>query len=106
MILLVFSFLSCSAEGAWDIFGRLATDAIEQSDEWSLGSWNYRHKITFDNTAQTEDLLDFPVNLNLNPFRVDYTRIAPGGDDLRFIDGGTGTSLSCKFESFGDMEAD
>jgi len=47
----------------------------------------YRRQLSFDNSAQTEDLVDFPVLLRLEQgVNFDYPTRADGAD-LRFIDG-------------------
>ncbi|MGH0034220.1 MAG: DUF2341 domain-containing protein [Myxococcota bacterium] len=54
--------------------------------DWFDPAWTKRRRITFDNSAQTEDLLDFPVLVRLDPGRIDYASAAADGSDLRFAD--------------------
>jgi glucose/arabinose dehydrogenase len=48
--------------------------------------WQARRKLTFDNSAQSGALVDFPVLVTLDPTRINYARTKPGGADLRFAD--------------------
>src|SRR5262249_3123712 len=54
--------------------------------DWFDTDWSRRRRIAFDNTAQAEDLHDFPVLVELDPSRIDYAQTLPGGRDLRFTD--------------------
>ncbi len=53
---------------------------------WWDTDWGRRRKITFNNSAQTEDLDNFPVLIRLDSTRIDYTRTQNSGQDLRFVD--------------------
>jgi hypothetical protein len=68
----------CTEEGAWDMFKRLGRDP------WSY--WDWQLRLTLDNSAQAETFSDFPVLVVLTPARVSYSRLGPGGRDLRFLD--------------------
>jgi uncharacterized repeat protein (TIGR01451 family) len=48
--------------------------------------WSRRVKLTFNNTEQSEDLIDFPVLVTLDGARIDYSQTQNGGQDIRFID--------------------
>ena len=54
--------------------------------DWFDAAWSRRRKLTFDNTAQADDLQAFPVLVSLDPTRIDYAQTLPGGRDLRFAD--------------------
>ncbi len=65
-----------------------------------------RVKITFDNSAQTENLLNFPVMVKIPTGSPIYTDIiSPAGDDIRFIDSDGVTDLSYEIEWY-DNTAD
>ncbi|RMG12660.1 MAG: DUF2341 domain-containing protein [Deltaproteobacteria bacterium] len=70
------------------------------SDCWWDPAWGYRIKITFDNSAQNEDLVDFPVLVVLDDATVDRQRFALGGADIRFVDADGQTVLPYEFERF------
>lgn len=53
---------------------------------WWNDSWSYRIELTFDNSGQTEDLVDFPACVRLDSSRISYDRTADSGEDLRFVD--------------------
>jgi len=43
-------------------------------------------ELTFDNSAQSGALSNFPVLVTLDPSRIDYARTKAGGADLRFVE--------------------
>jgi hypothetical protein len=59
---------------------------IPSDPTWWNTSWSNRRLITFDNSAQTEDLVDFPVLVKLDSTRIDYNKTQDGGRDIRFVD--------------------
>ena len=77
---------------------------------WSLGSagaqaqwwdaqWSDRATLTFDNAAQAEDLVDFPVLVVLDDaVNFDHTAVQSAGEDLRFIDADGVTELAFEIE--------
>jgi len=50
------------------------------------GVWQFQRRLTFDNAAQSEDLLGFPVLVALTPDRIDYGSTQGQGQDVRFAD--------------------
>ncbi len=63
--------------------------------------WTRRIKLTFTNTAQVEDLVDFPVLVVLDDNHIDYTQTQAGGQDVRFVDP-DGTILAHEIEQWED----
>jgi hypothetical protein len=63
-------------------------------------TWNYRTKITFDNSASTEDLSNFPVMVKLNSSRIDYSKTQDAGQDIRFTDTDGTTQLPHEIEKW------
>jgi hypothetical protein len=53
---------------------------------WWDDSWTRRLELVFDNSAQSEDLVDFPVCVRLDSSRISYADIQDTGSDLRFVD--------------------
>ena len=54
--------------------------------DWRNTAWDQRQQLTFDNSAQTETLIDFPVLVVLNSGNIDYLQTQANGEDLRFVD--------------------
>ncbi len=50
------------------------------------GVWAKRIKLTFTNTAQARDLVNFPLLVVLNSSRIDYAFTQDAGQDIRFVD--------------------
>jgi hypothetical protein len=53
---------------------------------WWSADWSNRRQLTFDNSAQTENLSLFPVLVKLDSTRIDYGKTQNSGQDIRFID--------------------
>jgi hypothetical protein len=68
--------------------------------DWWNNSWDYRMRLTFDNSGQTEDLTDFPVLINLSSSNFDYSKAKSDGTDLRFIDEDGSTELKYHIEDW------
>ncbi len=67
---------------------------------WWNDSWEYRQKITFDNSGQSESLIYFPVLVTLNFSNFDYSNSKANGTDLRFIDADGITELNYHIEEW------
>jgi hypothetical protein len=65
---------------------------------WWDDTWTYRRMLTFDNSGQTEDLIDFPVLIRLNSSRISYGATQNSGEDIRFIDADGSTILKHEIE--------
>jgi hypothetical protein len=76
----------------------------DKAKNWWNNDWLYRRKITFDNSAQTEDLINFPVLINLSSINFDYLKSKPDGTDLRFIDEDSVTELKHHIEHWNNGE--
>ena len=57
------------------------------ADEWVDGNCQSRMKLTFDNSASSQTLEDFPVPIKLNTSRINYSKTS--ATDIRFYDGMT-----------------
>jgi hypothetical protein len=86
MLLLFIVLAACSDLGTWDQLSR-----IMKTDSWFDPAWPTRTKLTFNNSAQSEDLLDFPVLVVLDPSKIDYADFNSDGSDIRFVDGNDST---------------
>lgn len=81
----------------------LSGNTINYTGWWNAG-WQYRRKLVFDNSGQTENLVDFPVLVKLNSSRIDYSSTQDNGEDIRFVDP-DGTVLSYEIESWDESGA-
>jgi hypothetical protein len=67
-------------------------------DAWWNSNWQYRKKLTFNNGVQNENLLNFPVLVNLSASNFNYSKAKPDGTDLRFIDPDSSTEYNYHIE--------
>jgi len=67
---------------------------------WWDDSWGKRVKITFNNSAQSENLQNFPVLIKLNSSRIDYEETKDQGQDIRFVDSNDITLLAHEIEKW------
>ena len=72
-----------------------------QHCDWLDTNWLNRQKITFDNSASAENLMNFPVLVSLNAGNIDFAKIKLDGDDIRFVDA-DGTVLEYEIENWND----
>jgi hypothetical protein len=68
------------------IVGAPFNDGYNGLDSWWDSNWNNRKKLIFNNSGQTEDLIEFPILVNLSSSNFDYLKAKNDGTDLRFID--------------------
>ena len=73
---------------------------LQATSSWYNTSWAYRRKITFDNSAQAENLTNFPVLVKLDSTRVNYSNTQDSGQDIRFTDSDGTTLLSYEIEKW------
>ena len=52
---------------------------------WWDTAWTRRQALTFDNSAQTENLSNFPVLVTLNSGNIDYSETQDGGQDSALL---------------------
>lgn len=68
----------------------------DRNSSWWNETWPYRMKLTIDNSASTENLIDFPLMVKLTPERFEYSFAQVDGDDVRFVDAdGTALDYEC-----------
>ncbi|MGI0028726.1 MAG: DUF2341 domain-containing protein, partial [Nitrososphaera sp.] len=65
-------------------------------------NWQYKRKLTFNNSAQAENLIDFPVLVVLNSGRINYGQTQNAGQDLRFYDSDGTTQLAHEIEQWNE----
>lgn len=73
---------------------------LQATSSWYNASWAYRRKITFDNSAQAENLTNFPVLVKLDSTKIDYSNTQDAGQDIRFTDSDGTTLLSYEIEEW------
>ena len=69
---------------------------------WYNSAWGQRRKIVFDNSAQAENLTDFPVLVKLNSNRINYSATQDSGQDIRFTDSDGVTPLAYEIEQWNE----
>lgn len=72
------------------------------ADAWYDTDWLYRRKITFDNSAQAENLTNFPALVTLDNTDIDFAKVKAAGADIRFTDSDGSTLLSHEIELWDD----
>ena len=80
----------------------LATGSPAWGDPWWDVDWRSRMKLTFDNSGHIQDLPAFPVLVVLDSSRIHYDKTQNQGEDIRFIDGGTGLPLAYEIEEWNE----
>jgi hypothetical protein len=75
-------------------------DSVNGWKEWWDTDWDYRMKLSFNNNGQTEDLMKFPVMVNLSAANFDFSRSKNDGSDLRFVDDDGATELKYHIEDW------
>jgi len=80
----------------------LAAGACAQNVGWWDSNWNNR-SIIMINEISGKDLVDFQVHVTLDADGIDYQASLPEGDDLRFIDPGTGNKLPYWIDKWDDI---
>jgi len=71
-------------------------------DPWYNTQWIYRKKLTIDNSAISENLINFPVLVHLNDTTIDWTHLQNDGTDIRFTDSDGETLLNYEIETWND----
>jgi Peptidase family C25/Concanavalin A-like lectin/glucanases superfamily/Domain of unknown function (DUF2341) len=69
---------------------------------WWNDAWGVRVKITFDNSAQAQNLVNFPVLIRLDSSRIEYFRTQDAGQDIRFVDADDTTVLAHEIETWNE----
>lgn len=67
---------------------------------WWNDSWKYRKQLTFQNSAQNENLTDFPVLVKLTSANFDFSKAQSTGYDIRFLDTDGNTELPYEIEKW------
>lgn len=69
------------------VFASIVRFSVLADEAWADIDCKYRTKLTFGNSASSENLTDFPVLVVLNSGRINYSRT--NATDIRFYDGST-----------------
>src|SRR5262245_11420535 len=79
--------------------GAISSSSSGGPTDWGEMGFGYRVKITFDNSKGAEDLKDFPVPIVLTKMIVDFMKIQPQGQDIRFTDS-SGVEIGYEIEQW------
>ena len=96
-------FTSADSIDSPDLLTNTAEETDEIGEAWWDTNWQARTKITFDQWAPGENLVDFPVLVSLSSASVDFAKIMSGGADMRFIDDDGVTALPYEIEDWDDV---
>lgn len=66
--------------------------------DWWDANWKYRKKLTFGNSGQAENLVDFTVLVKLTSTNFDFSKAKANGEDIRFVDSDDSTELKYEIE--------
>ena len=72
------------------------------AEYWNNG-YKYGQKITFDNSEQSETLINYTVMIKLDPGNFNYSNCENDGSDIRFIDNDKTTYLNYHFEEWNNV---
>jgi hypothetical protein len=72
---------------------------VKAADAWWNTDWSYRKTITIDHTKVSGPLSDFPVLIDITDANL-ASAAQPDGDDIAFVDVGTGAKLNHEIESY------
>lgn len=73
---------------------------VQASPSWWDSAWEHRQRLTFNNSGQSENLVDFPILVKLDSTRIDYTKTQDSGQDIRFVDSDNSTVLNYEIEKW------
>lgn len=73
---------------------------IQAQTNWYNTDWDYRKNITFDNSAQASNLVNFPVQVALTSSNFDFSKAQSNGEDIRFTDSNGTTLLDYEIEKW------
>lgn len=79
-----------------------SSGATASNTSWADDNWKRRRLLTFDNSAQTQNLSSFPVLVVLDSSRIDYSQTQNAGEDLRFTDADSATFLDYEIERWNE----
>lgn len=92
--------------GGWGSSGVLVVNINGQdyydteNSSWWATEWPYRMQLTIDNSASTENLIDFPLMVKLTDARFNYSHSQPDGDDIRFVDADDSKALNFEIDTW------
>jgi len=69
---------------------------------WWNTNWQYRKKLAFDNSGQTENFINFPVLVKLTTSNFAFSKAQSAGQDIRFVDADESTELKYEIEKWTD----
>lgn len=98
--------LQAGSAGNSTIYANSTSAQVSVSATW-LSNFQYRKKITFNNSAISENLVNFTVPIIFNSSNTDFWgHVQTNGNDTRFIDADNTTELYYEFEKFNHTSDD
>lgn len=88
---------STSSDIDYSVTGQIS---IQAQTNWYNSDWDYRKNITFDNSAQASNLVNFPVQVALTSSNFDFSKAKTNGEDIRFTDSNGTTLLDYEIEKW------
>jgi len=85
-----------------NLWQKIFIPKVEAEILWWNEDFDYRKQITFDNSAQTENLTNVPVLISLTSSNFDFSKVKSLGQDIRFIDDDDSTKLDYEIEEWDD----
>lgn len=67
---------------------------------WFDSGWHYRKRMTFNNSAQSSNLSNFPVLVTLSVSNFDFSQAKDNGEDIRFTDSDGTTQLNYEIQKY------
>lgn len=101
-----------SGQSAWSVTNKFSSSTgitastnLTLSLNWYNSSWSYRKQITFDNSAQAENLTNIPILVKLTASNFDFAKAQSAGQDIRFTDSDGTTLLSYEIEKWDNVNS-
>ena len=91
--------LDSDGDGYWSSSSTLVAQS-SNPDGWWDTSFQKRIKIIFSGASTIEDQANFPVLVNLNLGRINYSDLQSAGQDIRFVDSDDSTQLNHEIEKW------
>jgi len=94
-ILVTLFALGCSNQ-----LPRFLSDSVQVTPGASACTANCKRRLTFNNSASSQNLTDFPALIRVTSTRINYSCMQANGADLRFYDSDDATALKFEIEKW------
>ncbi len=82
------------------LIGVLVVPSPVHAASWWNSNWLFKKQITFNNSAQAENLTNFPVLVKLSSSNFNFSKAQSHGEDIRFVDGDDATTIPYEIEKW------